>query len=166
MPSPLLIALLVLIAAACHVRVWTMRSMYGLIAKAFTKFGRQTYRIGNHAQSTTHPQAVLLMACMTVCLLIWTSCVFFVQSVVNYQQLSKNQSSDIEQFGGSNYHFFCHSLPGANASLSDFLPLLSQVPCHGRLWIYHPPLTFVFLCCSFCYVEGLSMDGLYSSHAY
>ena len=89
--SPLLIGpLLMLIGVAMFapdnaLDVWP-------IAKAFTSFvGKHISWIGNHAQSTTYPQVALLIACMTVCLLVWTSCVFFVQSMVNYQQLLERQ---------------------------------------------------------------------------
>lgn len=47
--------------------------------------------IGNHAQSTNYPQVALLIACMTIILLIWNLCVFFVQSVVNYPKLLVRQ---------------------------------------------------------------------------
>jgi hypothetical protein len=62
------------------------------VAKAFTNLlGKHISWIGNHAVSTNYPQVALLIACMTVCLLIWTTLVFFMQSVVNYPKLLDRQ---------------------------------------------------------------------------
>jgi hypothetical protein len=47
--------------------------------------------IGNHAESTNYPQVALLIACMTVCAFVWTSCIFFLQSIINYPTLLRNQ---------------------------------------------------------------------------
>jgi len=62
------------------------------IAKAFTtRMGESLMWIGNHAQSTNYPQVALLMACMTVCILVWESVVFFLQSLVSYPTLLQKQ---------------------------------------------------------------------------
>jgi hypothetical protein len=62
------------------------------LAKVFTSFvGSKISWIGNHAQSTHYPQVALLIACMTVSLLTWTTGVFFIQSIVNYPTLLDNQ---------------------------------------------------------------------------
>lgn len=89
--SPLLIVpLLMLIGVALFapdnvLDVWPY-------ARSFTNtIGSRLSWIGNHAQSTNYPQVALLIACLTVCLLAWTTCVFFVQSIVNYQKLLLRQ---------------------------------------------------------------------------
>lgn len=61
-------------------------------ARSFTNaVGSRLSWIGNHAQSTNYPQVALLIACLTVCLLAWTTCVFFIQSMVNYRKLLMRQ---------------------------------------------------------------------------
>jgi hypothetical protein len=89
--SPLLICPLLLLIGVAMFTPDNVLDIWPL-AKAFTNFmmSRLSW-IGNHAQSTNYPQVALLIACMTVCLMAWTSCVFFVQSVVNYPTLLKNQ---------------------------------------------------------------------------
>lgn len=89
--SPLLVApLLSLVGVAMFapdnvLDVWPF-------AKTFTtRMGESLTWIGNHALSTNYPQVALLMACMTVCILVWESVVFFIQSLVNYPTLLKKQ---------------------------------------------------------------------------
>jgi hypothetical protein len=89
--SPLLIVPLLLLICVAMLAPDNVLDIWP-VAKAFTELmGKHISWIGNHAQSTNYPQVALLIACMTVGLLVWTSLVFFVQSVVNYPTLLDNQ---------------------------------------------------------------------------
>jgi hypothetical protein len=89
--SPLLIVPLLLLIAVAMFAPDNVLDVWPL-AKTFTDFmGSKLSWIGNHAQSTSYPQVALLIACLTVVLLAWTTCVFFVQSAVNYPTLLARQ---------------------------------------------------------------------------
>ncbi len=89
--SPLLIAPLLLLVSVAAFAPDNVLDAWPS-AKGFTSFMASKFSwIGNHAQSTNYPQVALLIACMTVCLLGWTICIFFVQSTVNYPFLLARQ---------------------------------------------------------------------------
>jgi hypothetical protein len=89
--SPIVVAPLLLFAALSLVAPINV-----LVAWPWTKrftdiFTNHLPWLGNHALSTTYPQVALLIACMTLCLLFWTSLFFFVYSIVNYPKMIRNQ---------------------------------------------------------------------------
>ena len=89
--SPLLIGPLLLLVGVGIFAPLDVLDAYPLARQFTNLLSKHLQWIGNHAGSTNYPQVALLIACMTVCIFVWSSCVFFLQSIINYPALLKNQ---------------------------------------------------------------------------